>query len=155
VGLSTRQVGFVYTLAGVGYAAGTFVAGGRLGAISPRASVAVSSVAGGLLVGPMLWFPSVWVVLPLLLPISLAASMCSVGVSALLAAESPAGAGTTMVVNGSLINAGTAGGAALGGVLIAFGGYGALGLGLPLFAFAAAALACWPTARSGSGPLPV
>lgn len=155
VGLSTREVGFVYTLAGVGYAAGTFVAGGRLGAVSPRASVAVSSVAGGLLVGPMLWFPSVWVVLPLLLPISLAASMCSVGVSALLAAESPAGAGTTMVVNGSLINAGTAGGAALGGVLIALGGYGALGLGLPLFAFAAAALAWWPAARSGGGPLPV
>ena len=79
VGLSTRQIGFVYTLAGGGYAAGTFVAGGRLGAVSPRASVAVSSVAAGLLVGPMLWFPNVWVVLPLLLLISLAAALCSVG----------------------------------------------------------------------------
>ncbi len=81
--------------------------------------------------------------------------MCSVGVTALLAAESPAGAGTTMVLNGSLINAGTAGGAALGGVLIALGGYGALGLGLPLFAFAAAALAWWPGPDRGAVRLPV
>ncbi len=155
VGLSTRQIGFVYTLAGAGFAAGTFVAGGRLGAVSPRASVALSSVAAGLLVGPMLLFANARVALPLLLVISLAAAMCSVGVTTLLAAESPAGAGTTMVLNGSLLNAGTAGGAALGGILIALGGYGALGLGLPLFAFAAAALAWWPAARSGSGPLPV
>ena len=109
VGLSTQQVGFVYTLAGGGFAAGTFVAGGRLGAVSPRMSVAVSSVAAGLLIGPMLWLPNVWIVLPLLLLISLAAAMCSVAVSALLAAESPAGAGTTMVLNGSLINAGRPG----------------------------------------------
>jgi len=95
------------------------------------------------------------VAMPLLLVISLAASMCSVGLATLLAAESPAGAGTTMVLNGSLINAGVAGGAALGGVLITIGGYGALGLGLPLFAFAAAALAWWPAARLGRGRLPV
>jgi predicted MFS family arabinose efflux permease len=155
VGLSTRQIGLVYTLVGGGYAAGTFVAGGRLGAVSPRASVALSSVAAGLLVGPVLLFANARVALSLLLVISLAASMCSVGVAALLAAESPAGAGTTMVLNGSLINAGVAGGAALGGILIALGGYGALGLGLPLFAFAAAALAWWPAARLGSGRLPV
>ncbi len=155
VGLSTQQVGFAYTLAGGGYAAGTFVASGRLGAVSPRMSVAVSSVAAGLLIGPMLWLPNVWIVLPLLLLVSLAASMCSVAVSALLAAESPAGAGTTMVLNGSLINAGTAGGAALGGVLIALGGYGALGLGLALFAFTAAVLTWWPAAQLGSGRLPV
>ena len=155
VGLSTQQVGFADTLAGGGYAAGTFVAGGRLGAVSPRMSVAVSSVAAGLLIGPMLWLPNVWIVLPLLLLISVAASMCSVAVSALLAAESPAGAGTTMVLNGSLINAGTAGGAALGGVLIALGGYGALGFGLALFAFTAAVLTWWPAARLGSGRLPI
>jgi predicted MFS family arabinose efflux permease len=155
VGLSTRQIGFVYTLAGGAFATGTFVAGGRLGGVSPRASVAASSVAAGLLVGPMLWLANAQVVLALLLVISLAAALCGVGVATLLAAESPAGAGTTLVLNSSLINAGTAGGAALGGVLIGLGGYGALGLGLSLCAFAAAALAWWPAARSGSGPLPV
>ena len=155
VGLSTRQIGFVYTLAGGAFAAGTFVAGGRLGGVSPRASVAVSSVAAGLLVGPMLLLANTQVVLPLLAIISFAAAICSVGVTTLLAAESPAGAGTTMVLNGSLINAGTAGGAALGGVLLALGGYRALALGLPLFAFGAAALAWLPTAPSGRDRLPV
>ena len=133
--------------------AGTFVAGGRLGAVSPRMSVAVSSVAAGLLIGPMLWLPNVWIVLPLLLLVSVAASMCSVAVSALLAAESPAGAGTTMVLNGSVLNLGTAGGAVLGGALIAFGGYAALGIGLPLFALVAAALAWWPGSREVDSPI--
>ena len=151
VGLSTRQIGLVYTLAGGGYAAGSFAAGGRLGAVSPRASVAVSSVVAGLLVGPMLVLADAWVSLPLLLAVSLAAAMSGVGVPALLAVESPAGAGTTMALNGSLLNAGSAGGAALGGVLIAVGGYDALALGLPVFAFAAAGLAWWPAARSGRG----
>jgi predicted MFS family arabinose efflux permease len=59
-----------------------------------------------------------------------------------------------MVLHGALVNAGAAGGAALGGLLIALGGYGALGIGLPLLAFAAAVLAWWPAARSRSSPLP-
>ena len=101
----------------------------------------------------MLLFADARVAMPLSLMISSAASMCSVGVATLLAAESPAGAGTTMVLNGSLINAGVAGGSALGGILNALGGYEALGIGLLLFAFAAAALAWWPAARSGSDPL--
>ena len=45
------------------------------------------------------------------------------------------------------ILAAAAGGALLGGVLIALGGYGALAFGLPLFAFAAAGLALWPGDR--------
>jgi len=52
------------------------------------------------------------------------------------AGSNPAGATHPVVLS--------AGGAALDGVLIAFGGYRAVGLGL-----------AWrPTARSGSGPLP-
>jgi predicted MFS family arabinose efflux permease len=43
-----------------------------------------------------------------------------------------------MVLNGSVINLGAAVGAAVGGGLLALGGYTALGLGLPVFAFAAA-----------------
>jgi predicted MFS family arabinose efflux permease len=115
--------------------------------------VAVSSVIGGVLVAPIFLFPVPWVVLPLLLLTSVAAAICSVSVVALLADESPAGAGTTMVLNGSVLNLGTAGGAVLGGALIAFGGYVALGLGLPLFALAAAALAWWPGSRQ-EGTIP-
>jgi predicted MFS family arabinose efflux permease len=147
LGLSGPQIGIVYALAGGGYATGSLIASGRLGAVSPRLSIAVASVAAGLLVIPMVLSGNAWLVLSLLLALSAVAAVCSVGISALLVAESPAGAATTMVLNSSLINVGAAGGAALGGALIAFGGYGALAFGLPLFAFAAAGLASWPGDR--------
>lgn len=147
IGLDTRQIGFVYMLAGGGYVLGSVIAGGRLGGISPRAMVAVASCATGLLLGPMLTIGDIRVVVPLLIGGSFAAALIGVGVTALLAAESPAGAGTTMVLNGSILNFATAASAALGGVLIAAGGYGALGTALPLFAFVAAVLAWWPGDR--------
>ena len=144
VGFSPPHVGLVYALAGGAYTIGSITAGSHLGGLSPRLVVAVSSVIGGVLVAPIFLFPVPWVVLPLLLLTSVAAAICSVSVVALLADESPAGAGTTMVLNGSVLNLGTAGGAVLGGALIAFGGYTALGIGLPLFALVAAFLAWWP-----------
>ena len=49
-----------------------------------------------------------------------------------------------MVLNGSVINLGSAVGALVGGILISAGGYTALGIGLPLFSVAAAILAIWP-----------
>jgi MFS transporter, DHA1 family, inner membrane transport protein len=153
VGLSPQHVGLVYALAGGAYTAGSIAAGSHLGGFSPRLVVAVSSVTGGVLVAPMFLFPAPWVVVPLLLVTSVAAAICSVSVVALLADESPAGAGTTMVLNGSVLNLGTAGGAILGGALIAFGGYAALGIGLPLFALVAAALAWWPGSRQVGTPL--
>ena len=59
--------------------------------------------------------------------------------------SSPSGAGTTMTLNTSLFNLGAAGGGAIGGALIAFSGYEALALGLPLFALAAALLSWRPS----------
>jgi predicted MFS family arabinose efflux permease len=101
----------------------------------------------------MFLFPLPSVVLPTLLAASVAAAICSVSVVALLADESPAGAGTTMVLNGSVLNLGTAGGAILGGALIAIGGYAALGIGLPIFALVAGFLAWWPGNRqTGTHP---
>ena len=148
VGLDTRQIGVVYMLSGGGYVLGSVAAGERLGGLSPRVLVAAASAAIGLLLGPMLILTNPWVVLPLLVAGSVAAAAAGVGVTALLAAESPAGAGTTMVLNGSILNFGTAASAALGGSLIALGGYPALGVGMPVFALAAAALALWPARRS-------
>ena len=148
---SARQhVGLVYALAGGAYTAGSITAGSLLGGLSPRLVVALSSVIGGVLVAPLFFLPVPWVVIPLLLVASAAAAICSVSVVALLADESPAGAGTTMVLNGSVLNLGTAGGAILGGGLIAFGGYTALGIGLPLFALVAAFLAWWPGTRQAA-----
>jgi len=81
--------------------------------------------------------------------ISMAAGVCSVGIVSLLASESPAGAATTMVLNGSILNLGSAGGATFCGLLIALGGYRVLAFGLPVFALAAALLAWWPPRGEG------
>ena len=158
VGFSPQHVGLVYALAG-----GRIYGRQHNRGQSPRRVVAAArgrplerdrrgAGCADVLV------PVPWVVVPLLLAVSVAAAICSVSVVALLADESPAGAGTTMVLNGSVLNLGTAGGAVLGGALIAFGGYAALGIGLPLFALAAAALAWRPDRLSSSlarsGPQP-
>jgi MFS transporter, DHA1 family, inner membrane transport protein len=144
VGLSTAGIGLAYALGGGVYALGSVVAGNRLQSGSARSVVAIACVVQGLLIGPMLLLPSPMVVLPLLIVVCAMAAISGVGVPALLAAESPAGAGTTMVLNGSILNLGAAGGTTLGGLLIALGGYQALGIGLPIFTLFAAILAWWP-----------
>lgn len=145
--LSTRQIGLVYILGGGGHAVGSVAASGWLGRASPRASVGIASLIAGLLVGLMPLLADVWAAVPLLAVLAGASASAGIAIATLLAAESPAGAGTTMVLNGSVLNLGGAGGAAAGGALIALGGYDALGLGLALFAWAAAVLAWWPARR--------
>ena len=60
----------------------------------------------------------------------------------LLTSASPAGRATTMTANQSANSLGTAVGGGVGGLLLATGGYQALGLGIPVFA-AAAVLVLW------------
>lgn len=150
VGLSPQQVGIVYALVGGSYAIGSTMAMGRLGRVPARTLVSISTLISGMLVGPMLMVSAPIIVVPLLLGASLASAICRAGVVSLLAAESPAAAGTTMLLNGSVINFGSAGGAIMGGALIALGGYGALGIGLPVCAAMAAMLAWWPARTSVS-----
>ena len=142
VGLSEAGAGLVYALGGGAYTLGSVLAG-RFGAISPRVLAAVSSLAAGVLVGPMLVSTPLWVVVLLFLVISMAAGVCSVGIVSMLASESPAGAATTMVLNGSAVNLGSAAGASLCGLLIALRGYSALAISLPILALAAGVLAWW------------
>ncbi len=144
VGLSPWHVGLVYTLAGAAYALGSVVAGSRIGARSPRGLVGLSNVIAALVLAPLMLLATPAFVLPLLFVACLAASICGVGVVALLAVESPAAAAATMVLNGAFLNVGTAAGAVLGGTLIALGGYGALGIGLAGFALLAAVMAWRP-----------
>lgn len=141
VGLSPWHVGLVYTLAGAAYALGSVIAGSRFGERSSRGLVGLSSLIAALVLIPLLQVATPGLVLPLLFVACLAASICGVGVVALLAAESPAGAAATMVLNGAFLNVGTAAGAVLGGALIALGGYGTLGVGLAGFALLAAVMA--------------
>jgi len=72
--------------------------------------------------------------------------------AALMTAETPSGAGTTMTLNGSLFNLGAAGGSAIGGALLALSGYQALSIGLPIFALGAALLSWRPATLSVDDP---
>jgi predicted MFS family arabinose efflux permease len=144
LGLSTRNVGFVYMTSGIGYALGSVV-GSKALAFSPRLIVAASCLIAGLAVGALLLVSSVVLAIVLVVLASLISALAGIGLASILANESPVGTGTTMVLNGSMMNLGSAGGALLGGVFISLGGYHALGIGLPLFSVAAAVLAWWPS----------
>jgi predicted MFS family arabinose efflux permease len=144
LGLNTRNVGFVYMTSGIGYALGSVV-GSKALAFSPRMIVAASCLVAGLAVGALLLVSSVVLAIVLVVLASLISALAGIGLASILANESPVGTGTTMVLNGSMMNLGSAGGALLGGVFISLGGYHALGIGLPFFSVAAAVLAWWPS----------
>jgi predicted MFS family arabinose efflux permease len=144
-GLSTRQVGLAYMVGGSGYFLGSLAASGRLGGFPLRPLVAASLVGLAALIG--LTFGAGLEPAPTVAALTAAAFVGAVGwvgLTTLLTTESPAGAGTTMVLNGTVFNLGAAGGGAVGGGLLALGGYGALAVGLPAFALLAAALAWAP-----------
>lgn len=147
-GLSTSEVGLVYMLAGGGYLLGSLIAGGALARVPVRPLVAVSNVIMGLLLMTAFsGFADTRIAIGLLSMAAFAGAVGWVGLTALLTSETPAGAGTTMVLNGSLYNLGAAAGAGFGGFLLAAGGVGALALGLPLFGLGSA-LCVWTPRRS-------
>ena len=141
VGLSTGAIGLVYMLGGSGYFAGSLLAGGPLSHVPARRLLIGGNVAMALLMGltfsAVLGTAGTIAVLPLA---SFMAALGSVGVTSLLTAESPAGAGTTMTLYGSLFNLGAAGGGAVGGLLLMLGGYEALAIGMPVCGVASAML---------------
>ena len=151
LGLSTREIGLVYTIGGGGFALGSF-AGSRVLGQAVQVRVAMLNVAVAVAVAGLLWSSGVWVAVPLLFGLAFTAAVASLGTAIILAKESPAGIGTTMVLNGSMLNLGSALGAALGGLLIGVGGYHALALGLPLFAVAAGVVTWQGHGRADRGP---
>jgi DHA1 family inner membrane transport protein len=147
-GLSTSEVGMVYMVAGSGYLLGSIVAGRALARVPVRPLVAVSNAIMGLLLTvAFAGIVDARIAIGLLPIAAFAGAVGWVGLTALLTSETPAGAGTTMVLNGSLYNLGAAAGAGLGGLLLGAGGVGALALGLPLFALGSA-LCVWAPRRS-------
>jgi MFS transporter, DHA1 family, inner membrane transport protein len=132
--LTTSEAGMVYMLVGTGYLLGSLVAGGSLARVPVRPQVAIGNATMALLmlvaflvpVGATLAIGLLWIA-------AFAGAVGWVGLTALLTSETPAGAGTTMVLNGSLYNAGAAAGVGIGGALLAVGGFGTLALVLSLF----------------------
>jgi DHA1 family inner membrane transport protein len=149
-GLTAAQTGLVYMLACGGYLLGSLAAGGRLGRCPLRPIFAATTALTGLLLGAAHALPLGTVAAVALLGgAALTYGIGWVALVMLLAGESPAGRATTLVLNGALINAGAAGGSALGGLLLIVGGYAALGAGLGVCAIASAGLALAGRARRG------
>ena len=145
LGLSLRQIGLAYMLASGGMFCGNLAAGQWLGRVDLRRAVAATTC-----VMALAW--AVIFTLPLAAPQAVAAATVASGASGigwialttLLAAESPAGSGTTMTLNASVFALGSAVGAAGGGALRGWGGDGTLGLALPACMLAAALLVWRP-----------
>ena len=150
IGLSSSQAGLVYAANGAGYLLGGTLSA-RLRSISPRTLLTVAYATAGTSVVVMLLAADLWVTVALLVLTSLASFTGGLALASLLTRDSPAGGGTTMAFNGSVMNLGAAIGAAVGGGLLALGGYVALGLGLSVFAFAGAGLAWVSGEREGEG----
>jgi DHA1 family inner membrane transport protein len=147
LGLDTHEIGWVYMVAASGYLAGSLAAGGRLGRLPLRPLFALSSLAMGLSLGAMLVLPFGAVGAVVLATAgAFAGGVGYVALTAMLASETPGAHAPTLALNGAAFNIGSAFGGAAGGILIAAGGYAALGLGLPLFALASA-VTTWFTGR--------
>jgi predicted MFS family arabinose efflux permease len=142
-GSATAQIGLAYLAVGAGALTGALAAGGRLGARPLRPLLIGVRAASAALVGAALLppLPAPAAVGLLMLGGALAA-VSTVATATLLTGETPAGRAATMALNAAAVGLGSALGAGLGGLLLATGGYPALGLG-PVALYAAAGLLVW------------
>ncbi len=131
VGFSTRQIGLVYMVGGAGYFIGSLVAGRRPQAGSVAVIAAIMTMLTGAMVLLAMTASSVpWLVVLGVTGITLTSSIAWVLFTTLLSSATPAGQGTTMSLNSTVVSLGSAGGGVVGGVLIAAAGYGVLAIGL-------------------------
>jgi len=138
-GFSTAEIGYGYMATAGGFLLGSVLGGSRLGGIRLVLVFTMTTTIIGVFwlailttnLGP---YPTIG----LLATLTLVGGIGRVAFTTLLANESPAGSGTTMVLNASTITLGAALGSLIGGALIGFGGFRLLGVGLPVFAFSGA-----------------
>ena len=150
-GFGTGEVGLVYLTSGIGYLAGSAAAGSWLGGSAPRATYAATTIGSGALFG--LAFAAPFGAGVAVVCITLACFLAPFGwvtLGAMLSCETPAGQATTMVLAVSVYSLGAAIGGAAGGLLLAWGGYPALGVGLAASAAAAVVSVRQPAAGERS-----
>ncbi len=133
LGISVQRFGLVVALTGSAFAAGSFVAG-RLSRFDLHVLFGLTMGLCGLILCAVFGLPTGvigTVVLAMLGFFMMGVSV--VTILGLLAGYTPTGQATTLVINESIFSLGGALGAAVGGLIISFGGYGALALMLPVF----------------------
>jgi DHA1 family inner membrane transport protein len=142
--LSTKGIGLVYTIGATGFAVGSSIAGRLIGPAGARSVVGAMCLVTAIATVAADFATNTWFAVGSIVVLAMASAVIAIGVTLLLSTESPGEQGTTMLLNSSLVNFGAAVGAAIGGGLIALGGYRAFGLGLSFFALLGAVLVLWP-----------
>lgn len=133
VDFSTRQIGLVYMVSGIGYLIGSLIAGRRRGGTSIALFAAVMTMLTGLAVLiSMTTATHPWLVVAGVCGVTLSSSFAWVMFTTLLTTMTPVGQGTTMSLNSTVVSIGSATGGVFGGAMIAAAGYTALGIGLAL-----------------------
>ena len=138
LGFTTREIGYGYMATGGGFFVGSVIGGGKLRDIPLALIFTMTTVAIGILWAAILIAGlGPYLTIGMLMTLTMVGGIGRVAFTTLLANVSPAGSATTMVLNSSTITLGAALGSLLGGLLIGFGGFQLLGIGLPVFAFSA------------------
>ena len=142
-GLTIQQVGLVTLVQGLGFLCGSLTMSGPFGKVSPRVLLVWGRIASGLMMTGIFILPAPTPVGVLMMALGAwTSALSTIATTLVLANESPAGHATTMTLNGSAWSVGIALGASLGGVVLALGGWVALGL-LGLAFFLAGAFLGW------------
>ncbi|MCC7370927.1 MAG: MFS transporter [Chloroflexi bacterium] len=148
-GLSTAEVGWAFTATGVGNFLGSLATSGPLGRFSLRGLAIWSPVAIGLALGLVTMLPlSLASVIAMLVLGFMANGVGIVSQNTMLMDLSPAGRATTTSLNQTCMSLGGAIGSSVGGLLLATGGFPALGL-LTLVCNVASAVCLLPARRPG------
>lgn len=145
---SVTGSGLAVMVGASGYFAGSLAAGGRLGNHNLRMLFGMSTIVMALSMALIFLLPIG--VLPLAALFLVAGTVGAFGwvaLTTLLISTTPAPPATTMVFNGAVMNTGSALGALTGGLLLAFGGYGAIGIGLLAFGVVSAMFVWQPDWR--------
>ncbi len=142
-GFSTQEVGWTYLVCGSGVLFGQLLAGGRIGR-KPRALVIWSRIISGVFMGSALFLPIPALATVVVATIGLIANGASnVATVVLLTHAAPTARATTLTVNGSAMSLGSSLGGALGGLLLATGGYSLLGVGTLVLGIISATIVLW------------
>jgi predicted MFS family arabinose efflux permease len=141
-GLSVQQASLAFAAAGGGLFVGSLMAPLPLRSVSPRILLVAACVIGSVLVGIPLAVPvaTVWVFVLVFAGLAVN-GVANVVSSLLLVDATPVGRATTMSLNGAVLSFSSAMGGFVGGLLLAAGGYTAMGLSAPVLGVLAALLA--------------
>lgn len=151
---SVRLTGFLWLMISPGFMVGSLLVGGRLRRVNPRGAFALTTTAMGALIGlTFVTQPPIPATFALLFVISLFGGIAEVAAAGIVSSETPAPQGATMSLHSSVLRFGTATGAMVGGGLLAIGGFGLLGLGLPIVG-AIGGTVGWLSGRQSAIPVP-